>query len=150
MTGGFGFSLINGSGFGLADFGEDEIVEALAAPETEDTSEENAAGHAGNGNEGGVVGTGVSGESGDDPEENASEEAEAEATGCDGVGGAAAVDFDEEVTKNVSNREHDNSAVDRDAEEIPEFDGGEVSDDNHTTHDGAHNHEATGGFYGHG
>ncbi len=133
----------------LTDFDEEEIVEALAAPEAEDAGEEDAASHAGDSDEGGVVGAGVIGESGDDPEEDTSQEAEPEAAGRDGVGGAFAVDFDDEVAEDVGDREHDNSAVDWDTEKIPEFDGGEVCDDDHAAHDGAHDHKVAGGFGGH-
>lgn len=131
---------------GLADFGEEEVIEALATPEAEDAGEENAASHAGNSDEGGVVGAGVTGESSNNPEQNAGQETKSEAAARDGVGGAAAVDFDKEVAEDVSDREHDNTAVNRDAEEIPKFDGGEVGDDDHAAHNSAHTHEVAGGF----
>jgi len=133
----------------LTDFDEEEIVEALTAPEAEDAGEEDAASHAGDSDEGGVVGAGVIGESGDDPEEDTSQKAESEPAGRDGVGGAFAVDFDDEVAEDVGDREHDDSAVDWDAEKIPEFDGGEVCDNDHAAHDGAHDHKVAGGFGGH-
>lgn len=133
---------------GLADFGEEEVIETLATPEAEDAGEEDAASHAGNSDEGGVVGAGVAGEGGDNPEQNAGQEAESEAAACDGVGGAATVDFDKNIAEDVGDGEYDNAAVDRDAEEIPKFDGGEVGDDDHTAHSSAHSHEVTGGFKG--
>lgn len=133
----------------LTDFDEEKVVEALTAPEAEDAGEEDAASHAGDSDEGGVVGAGVIGESGDDPEEDTSQKAESEPAGRDGVGGAFAVDFDDEVAEDVGDREHDDSAVDWDAEKIPEFDGGEVCDNDHAAHDGAHDHKVAGGFGGH-
>lgn len=136
------------AGGGAADFGKEEVVETLAAPEAEDAGEEDAASHAGDGDEGGVVSAGIAGEGGDNPEEDAGQETKPETAGCNGVGGATAVDFNEKVAEDVGNREHHDTAVDGDAEEIPEFDGGEVSHDHHAAHSSAHNHEVAGGFGG--
>lgn len=58
----FGLETLSGR---LADFDEEEVVEALAAPEAEDAGEEDATSHAGNGDEGGIVGAGIAGEGGD-------------------------------------------------------------------------------------
>ncbi len=96
----------------VADEGEDEVVEALAAPKADETGEEKAAGHVGDGDEGTVVGSRVRGESGCDPKEKAGAEAGEEVVGGDAVGGALAVDFDEEVAEDVGNGEDDDAAVD--------------------------------------
>lgn len=121
-----------GAGVGFlaagADFGENAVVDDLADKEAGNAGEEDATGGALDDFKGAVVDAGKVGKNDLSKEENGGgEDGEKRAVEGDVVGDFLAEDFDEKVANDVGDREEPDAAVDRDAEEVPDLEGGEVA-----------------------
>lgn len=117
------------------------VIEQLTGQETNDAGDKNAASIIGDNLESEVVGSGIIGQKTDDEHYQKGEESDTRAAPADKVGGAPAVDFDQNIAQSVGKREENQPAVDGKVKEVPELDGGVVGDDDGHSHEGGNDNE---------